>query len=123
MQYLIRSTLPIGLFVCLTPMFGFAESWSGVLVDSKCYDSAARNVNPWEPYRDQAMDVRLCHPTLRTKTFAIVQADWLRLKLDSSVNAEAAELVRANKKSYLGVVITGERNKDIVQVQSIAAAK
>lgn len=119
----MRSRLAISLFVCLTPMLGLAESWSGVLVDSKCYDSAARNVNPREPYRDQALDVRLCNPTPRTKTFAIVQADWLRLKLDSSVNAEAAELVRANKKTYLGVVITGERNKDTVQVQSIYAAK
>jgi hypothetical protein len=124
MQYSIRSRLPIGLLVCLIPTFGLAENWSGVLVDSKCYDSAARNVNPWEPYHDQAMDVRLCRPTARTKTFAIVQGDWLRLKLDSSINAQAAELVRnADKKSYLGVLVTGEKNKDTVKVETISAAE
>jgi hypothetical protein len=115
----------IAVFLCLAPTLSFAESWTGVLVDTKCYDTAARNVNPWEPYHDQAMDVRLCRPTGRTKTFAIVQQDWTRLKLDSSVNPQAAEIVRnADKKhSYWGVVVTGEKTKDTVKVETIAAAK
>ncbi len=122
MQYSMRSRLPISLLVLLTPTFGLGGNWSGVLVDSKCYDSAERNVNPWEPSHDQAMDVRLCHPTARTKAFAIVQQDWLRLKLDSSVNAQAADLVRkAGKKTYVGVVVTGEKNKDTVKVETISA--
>lgn len=116
--------LCVCLLFSLVPALSFAESWSGVLVDSKCYDSEERNVNPWEPYHDQALSVRLCHPTAHTKTFAIVEPDWLRLKLDSSVNAQAAELVRkADKKPYLGVVVTGERNKDTVRVGTISAAK
>jgi hypothetical protein len=116
--------LCVCLLFCLTPVLGFAENWSGILVDSKCYDSEERNVNPWEPYHDQALDVRLCHPNAHTKSFAIVQADWLALKLDSSANAQAAELVRkADKKPYLGVVVTGERNKDTVRVETISAAK
>jgi hypothetical protein len=115
--------LQIPVLLCLVSTLGLAESWSGILVDSKCYDSAVRNVNPWDPYGDQAMNVRLCRPTLRTKSFAIVQQDWVRLKLDSSANEQAVDLVqKTNKKSYLGVLVTGEKDKDTIKVETISAA-
>ena len=120
-----RSNLRINCLLFLFPALGLAGTWTGVLVDSKCYDTAARNVNPWEPYHDQSYDVRLCRPTGRTKVFAIVQGDWTRLKLDPSANTQAAEVVRNSdkKKHYWGVVITGEKDKDTLKVETIAAAK
>jgi hypothetical protein len=121
----MKFQLRIACFLCLLSPLGLAESWSGILVDSKCYDSAARNVNPWEPYHDKAMDARLCRPTDRTKAFAIVQDDWTRLKLDSSANPQAAEVVRSadRKRHYWGVVVTGEKNKDTVKVETISAVR
>jgi hypothetical protein len=120
----MKLALSVGAFFLLLSLQGFAESWTGVLVDSKCFDSAEANVNPWEPYRDQAMDVRYCRPKARTKSFAIIQADWSRLKLDSGVNAKAADLVgKAGKTPYIGVVVTGEKTKDTVTVESISIAK
>jgi hypothetical protein len=114
----------ISVLVFLSASLGFAGSWSGVLVDSKCYDRAEMNVNPWEPYHDQEMDVRMCRPNGKTKAFAVVQGDWRRLKLDAQANAEAAEVVRnAGGKRYLGVVVTGEMNKGEVKVTSIVAAR
>jgi hypothetical protein len=116
--------LRIAVLLCLVSTLGRAESWRGILVDSKCYDSAARNISPWEPYHNEALDARLCRPTDRTKVFAILQDDWTRLKLDSAANPQAAEVVRSadKKRHYWGVVVTGKRDKDTVKVETIAAA-
>jgi hypothetical protein len=121
----MKFQLRIAVFLCLMSAMGFAESWRGLLVDSKCYDSAVRNVNPWDPYPDQALNVRLCRPTHRTKVFAIVEDDWTRLKLDSTANTQAAVLVRSadKKRHYVGVFVTGEKDKDTVKVETIAATK
>jgi hypothetical protein len=121
----MKFQLRIPVLLCLLSTLGLAESWRGLLVDSKCYDSAVRNVNPFDPYPDQALNVRLCRPTDRTKAFAIVRDDWTRLKLDSSANTQAAELVRSadRKRHYVGVVVTGDKDKDTVKVETIAAAK
>jgi hypothetical protein len=121
----MKFQLRIACFLCLLSPLGVAESWRGLLVDSKCYESAARNVSPWEPYHDEALDARLCRPTSGTKVFAILQDDWTRLKLDSAANPKAAEVVRSadKKRPYLGVVVTGEKDKDTVKVETIAAAR
>ena len=115
---------PVAAFLCLASALGFGESWSGVLVDSRCYDSEETNVNPYEPYHDQELEVRFCRPNVHTKAFAIVLRDWLRLRLDPGGSAKAADLVRnSGKKTYLGVVIMGVRNKDLITVESISASR
>jgi hypothetical protein len=122
---LMKPALRVSVILCLASNLGFAGSWSGVLVDSKCYDSEERNINPFEPFHDEELDVRLCRPNAHTKSFAIVQQDWLRLRLDSAGNAKAAEIVRKadKKKSYWGVAVTGEKIKDIVKVVSISTIR
>jgi hypothetical protein len=124
----MRLTIRIIALLCLASALGFANTWSGVLVDSKCYTSEERNVNPTDtqPWadRDGNLEIRYCHPKARTKSFAIVQTSGESLKLDSSGAAKAAELVRsASKKSNLLVVVTGERNQDTITVDSISTAR
>jgi hypothetical protein len=80
-------------------------------------------VNPYEPYHDQALEVRMCHPNPRAKSFALVRPDWQLLFLDAGGNARAAEIVRTTtKKPYLGVVVTGQRYKDEIRVDTISVA-
>jgi hypothetical protein len=109
---------------CLAIAPGFAGSWSGALVDSNCYDTLNRNVNPWETSpgaRDWNQEIRYCAPNKKTKTFAVVQEDLTRLKLDSNGNSKAAELVRkTGKKSGYGVVVTGQVSGKILKVDSIS---
>jgi hypothetical protein len=108
----------------LTIALGFAESWSGALVDSNCYDTLDRNVNPFETSpgaRDWSMQIRYCAPNRKTKTFAVVLEDLTRLKLDSNGNSKAAELVRkAGKKSRFVVAVSGEVSGKILKVDSIS---
>ncbi len=118
----------LALLLCLSPILSFAGSWSGVLVNSKCYGAEERNVNPTDTLtnvdRDRNMELRYCSPNAKTKSFAVVQADGARLRFDSAGNAKAAELVsKTGKKSLLVVAVTGELQGKIIRVDSISTGR
>ena len=121
-------TIAVATLACLTPALGFAQSTTGFLVDSNCYDSVERNVDPWDTNtyvdRDRDWEVRLCSPNRKTKSFTLVNHDGLSFKLDPAGNAKAAELLGSiRKKSLLEVSVTGEMNKGGIKVSSIAIAE
>jgi hypothetical protein len=105
-----------------------AGNWSGALVDSKCYDSLERNVNPHDTLgnvdRDRGQEIRYCSPTGKTKAFAIVDHDGYRFKLDVGGNTQAAELVqKTGKKPLYIVAVTGEMKKKTIKVDSISVIR
>ena len=105
-----------------------AETWSGALVDSKCYMALERNVNPTDTLtavnRDRNQEIRYCTPTAKTKIFAVVQWDNTIVRLDPAGNAKILEVVRqAGKTSRLNVQVTGEQHDHVVKADSIAAVK
>jgi hypothetical protein len=115
----------LAAFLCLSSALSFAGSWSGTLVDSKCYDAEERNVNPTDTLtsvdRDTNREISYCSPSLKTKSFAIVESSGQSFRLDAAGNAKAAELVaRTGKKSRCAVVVAGEMSKALVKVDSIS---
>jgi hypothetical protein len=119
-------TLRIVALLALSVALGFAESWSGSLVDSKCYASRERNVNPTDTLtnvdRDGNEEIRFCSPSSKTRSFAVVKSDGRGLNLDSAGNAKAAELVRTSRKRRpFSVAITGEMVGEAIRVDSISA--
>jgi len=118
----------LAALVCLSSALSFAGSWSGALVDSKCWRNEELNVNPTDTStyvdRDRNMEIRYCSPNAKTKSFAVVQSDGRSFTLDSEGDARAAELVRnTGKKSLFAVVITGEMTQHTVKVESISMAR
>jgi hypothetical protein len=116
------------MLFCLSSALSFAGSWSGVLVDSKCYASEERNVNPTDTMtfvdRDQNLGIRYCSPKEKTKSFALVQSDGSTFQLDSAGDTKAAELVRTTgKRSRFAVTVTGELGKNTIQVDSVSMAR
>jgi hypothetical protein len=112
-------------WLCLSSAFAYAESWSGTLVDSKCFAIAELNVNPTDTLtyvdRDQNQERRLCSPGAKTKSFAVVQHAGVSLKLDSAGNAKATGIVRSSaSKSPLVVVVAGEMSENTIKVDSIS---
>jgi hypothetical protein len=72
---------------CFASTLGFAGSWSGALVDSKCYATMRGNVNPHETgfaASDQGYPIRYCSPNAKTKAFAVVQQDGMTIDLAPS---------------------------------------
>jgi hypothetical protein len=104
----------------------FAGNWSGILVDTKCYEAEERNVNPWEidAAHDRNLEIRACRPGARTKLFTLVDGDGQSFRLDPSGNAKALDLVRTAAKNHaIAVSVKGELNNDTVSVDSITLSK
>jgi hypothetical protein len=127
-NFLMALATRLAVLLFLSLALSFAGSWSGALVDSKCYDAEQRNVNPTDTLtnvdRDGNLQIRYCSPSPKTKSFAVVQSDGPSLKLDSAGNAKATELVRkSGRKSQLNVAVTGEMSGNAIKVDSIAIAR
>jgi hypothetical protein len=119
-----RKTRLIGL-VCMMASLAFAESWSGSLVNSRCYDALESNHNPDDTLtavdRDRASEVNYCAPNRKTKSFAVITHDGETLRLDPGGNTKAAGLVRtAGKKSSYYVQLTGEKKGHSITTESIS---
>jgi hypothetical protein len=103
-----------------------AGTWSGALVDSKCYAAEQTNTRSTSPYagQDLAYEIRYCSPNIHATSFAIVQQDGRSLPLDAVGNAKAAELVQTHgSKSPLRVNATGQMVGHIVKVQTLSLAR
>jgi hypothetical protein len=116
------------VLLCLSSALSFAGNWSGDLVDSKCWGFEESNVNPSDTQtyvdRDRNLEVRLCSPTAKTKSFAIFQQSGLSLNLDAAGNNKAVELVRnAGRKSSFIVNVTGVLSGKTIAVASISVAR
>lgn len=107
---------------------GFPATWSGVLVDSKCYAAEERNVNPHDSLtavdRDKYQEFWYCSPTKKTRLFAVVQNDGAVVQLDPATNPKIEEVVRqAGKQSPFAVTVTGEQTDRFVRVDTISKLK
>jgi len=123
---LIALAMRLTALACLSSAFALAESRSGTLVDSKCWDAAENNTRDTSVYvdRDGNLEIRLCSPGAKTKSFAVVLPDGLNLKLDAAGNARAAEFVqKTGGKSPITVAITGETSGHTIKVDSISLTK
>lgn len=116
--------------ICLSGLaatLSLAESWSGSLVDSKCYGARRSNVNPFETHpasTDLNQAIRYCSPNIKTKFFSVVQQDGMSFTLDSGGNAKAHELLlESGKKSRYRVTVTGEMTQEILKVDTITLGK
>jgi hypothetical protein len=120
-------TIRLAALLCLSSALSFPATWSGVLVDVKCYAAMERNVNPTDTQanvnRDRNQEIRYCAPSAKTKSFGVVQSDGVSFAFDAMGNAKAADLVRKTaSKSRLGVAVNGEMNKNTIVVDSISFA-
>jgi hypothetical protein len=104
---------------------GFPGTWSGQLVDSRCYASVTTNVSPDAGFagRDLVGELRQCLVNDRTKNFGVVLNDWSTFHFDGRGNAQAWELVRLNhKRSAYRVTVGGAMNskRHMIDVRSLS---
>jgi hypothetical protein len=106
-----RISLLIALAIAL-PAFAAAENWSNVsIVDTQC--STKVKADPDSHTRD-------CALTCAKSGFGIFDKDGNYLKFDANGNAQAMKLLQnSTKKDHLRVNVTGEKQGDIIQVQSL----
>jgi len=109
----------------LASVLAVAGTWSGFLVDSGCFRSAEQNHNVSDSpvLKDVDMELRLCHPTVKTHSFTLVRPDGEAVALDSPGNTQAAQLVQQGLKSPWQVTVNGEKKKKAIAVSAVASSK
>jgi hypothetical protein len=122
MKLISRFALLSGLACSLS----FAGSWSGTLVDSKCYASKkgneSANVHPGST--DVSRPIRYCAPTAKTKAFTFVQQDGSAVDLDAAGNQKAMDFVaKTGKQSRYWVSVIGEMTQNVLTVDAVSIAK
>jgi hypothetical protein len=121
----MKLTLRFAFLFTLTSVLSFAESWSGALVDTKCYAIAQNNVSHGHPgSTDKKRAVRSCSPNEKTTSFSVVPQVGMAINLDTYGNEKARELVlKEGKKSPFMVSVTGDKTEDTLKLSTISIAK
>src|SRR5690348_4494058 len=112
MRTIAKLGLALGMFAAL----GYAENWTGKLIDASCHDRSQQN--PAEA--KQGSDLAACAATASTTSFAIQTSDGKVYKLDASGNAKASTALKGNpdNKSAMATV-SGTMDGQTVKVESI----
>jgi hypothetical protein len=94
------------------PVLAAAEDWNNVsIVDTQCSTKAKA---------DPDSHTRECALTCAKSGFGILDKDGNYLKFDAKGNAEALKLLQNTaKKDHLRVNVTGEKQGNIIEVQSL----
>ena len=109
----------LGILLGLGAALGYAESWTGKILDASCYDTQKT-----AGHKSDESLARECAPSATTKDFAIQTAAGKVYKVNASGNAELAKDIRDGvlKKDQDGDVhatVTGSMENEMVNVTSI----
>ncbi len=118
-------TLRLAFLLPIVPVLSLAASWSGALVDGRCFASAQQNVSHGHPgSTDTKRAIRSCSPTKKTESFSIVEQVGTTFNLDSDGNHKAhALVVKEGKKSPFRVTVTGDMDQETLKVETISMAR
>jgi hypothetical protein len=123
MKLILRLAGMLGMVATL----GFATTWSGALVDAKCYAAFQGNSRSTLYYvdRDTSWMIGYCAPRVKTQSFELVPVSGASFPLDSHGNAQASGIVRkVGKKRLIVVQVAGVRKgKKDVAVSSVKVVK
>jgi len=110
--------------VILVSTAASAQSWSGYLVDARCYAAMERNHNPQSTLMDVNIDrdseIRYCRPTAKSNAFSVVLRDGQSFSLDAAGNTKAAALPKGH---ILYVTVKGQMRNRTVTVNSITPTR
>ncbi|HEY4359323.1 MAG TPA: hypothetical protein VGN17_00040 [Bryobacteraceae bacterium] len=105
----MKTFTKLGLALCLTAALGFAENFSGKLVDANCKAPADQ--------KDTGA-LSSCAPTRATTVFAVQTPDGKMYRLDASGNSKAMASVKQDPDKT-NVTISGSLDGQTLKVESI----
>ena len=113
MKTIAKLGLALGAFAAM----GFAEDWTGKLVDAACHDRSQQNPADSK----QKSDIAACEPTASTTSFAIQTADGKVYKLDAAGNAKASTAMKGNPDNKTPTAtVSGTMDGQTVKVDSLS---
>jgi len=113
----MRTIAKLGLALGMFAAIGYAENWTGKLIDASCNDRSQQN--PAES--KQNSDLASCAATASTTSFAIQTSDGKIYKLDASGNAKASTALKGNPDNKNATAtVSGTMDGQTVKVDSIS---
>ena len=95
------------LFVAASVMC-FAESWNGHLIDLNCHEQAQGKA-------------AACTPTAKTTSFGLETSEGKVVKLDSTGNMKAMQMMKTSANPDHEVTVNGSIKGETIKVDSIVA--
>jgi hypothetical protein len=113
MKTIAKLVLAWGVFATL----GYAESWTGKLIDAACHDRSQQN-----PADSKSKsEIASCEASVSTTSFALQTADGKVYKLDASGNAKASTALKGNPANKApSAEVSGSMEGQTVKVDSIS---
>jgi hypothetical protein len=113
----MKTVAKLGIALGAFAAMGYAENWTGKLVDAACHDKSQQNPADSK----QKSDIAACEPTASTTSFAIQTADGKVYKLDASGNAKASTAMKGNPgDKNPTATVSGTMEGQTVKVDSIS---
>src|ERR1044071_3394722 len=113
MKAIAKLGLALGVFAAM----GYAENWTGKLIDASCHDKGQQNPADSK----QKSDLAACEATASTTSFAIQTSDGKVYNLDASGNAKAATALKGNPNNKNATAtVSGTMEGQTVKEDSIS---
>jgi hypothetical protein len=113
MKAIAKLGFALGVFAAM----GYAENWTGKLIDASCHDRSQQNPADSK----QKDDIATCAATASTTSFAIETADGKVYKLDAAGNAKASTALKGNPGNKApSAEVSGSMEGQTVKVDSIS---
>jgi hypothetical protein len=108
----MKKFLVLMILAIVLPAFAAAETWNNVsIVDTQCSTKVKA---------DPDSHTRQCALACAKSGFGILDKDGNYLKFDDAGNAKALKLLQnSSKKDHLRVSVTGEKQGDVIHVETL----
>ena len=122
----MKLALRLACLSCILSVPGLTATWSGWLVNSRCYSSLDSNRSDVPSFVnwDQMGAIRYCSPNHKTKSFAIVGQSGVSMRLDPIGNEKAIGLLRnVENTSLFTAEISGDAIRHTINVHSLSIVR
>ena len=122
----MKRVLRLAYLSCLASLPILPATWSGWLVNSRCYSSLEANRSDLPSYVNwgQMGAIRYCSPDHKTTSFAVIDHNGLSLRLDAEGNERAMSQLRNTEKRTLATAeIERQPSHNKISVSRISVAK
>ena len=108
----------------MSAMLGYAENWSGKLLDAKCYDTSGSGATQSSDKKSREQLAKTCAPTASSTSFVFLDTKGKIYKLDDDGNAKAAAAfqsgsLKGDKDGDMHASMSGSMAGDTIKVDTV----
>ena len=119
----MKTISKLATVLCLTGVAVYAETWTGKLIDSSCFERFSTAESGGRKPLDLDKLDKQCAPTAATSSFAVLDGDKIN-KLDAAGSSKVIAdvyggAIKADHDRDVHVTVKGKKNGDTIVVESV----